>query len=190
MTAPFRLALVFSIALLLAAGCGRREAAPADGYAGYAEADTVPFASSEAGRIVRLHVRRGERVAAGAPLFALDGRPAQAAPADVEVADVMVREGDTVRAAQPVLALLDRRQLRARFFVPPGAMAGLAPGRAAVLACEGCGAGVTARISFVARRAEPGRSDGAFLVEATPDGDVASLRPGQPLTVRLAGPSP
>ncbi len=174
-------------ALLLATGCARHAAAPADGHAGYAEADMVPLASSADGRIARLPVRRGERAPAGAPLFALAGQPAQRAAADVEVVDVMVREDEAVRAGQAVLTLFDRRQLRARVFVPAAQAATLAPGQIATLSCDGCGAGLPARISFVARRPEPGRDDGAVLAEARPDDGAADLRPGQPLTVHLAG---
>jgi multidrug efflux pump subunit AcrA (membrane-fusion protein) len=184
---PLLLSLLLSLLFLLAACSPRPGAGPAGGYPGYAEADAVPFASVEAGRIERVYVQRGERVAAGAPLFALAGQEVRTAPDDVEVGEVMAHEGDTVAAAQPVLSLLAQRQLRARFYVPRERLDGLAPGRAVVLACDGCGAGVPARVNFVAHRNEPDRPGPVFLVEARPDAAAPGLRAGQPLTVRLAG---
>nr|WP_314546712.1 HlyD family efflux transporter periplasmic adaptor subunit [uncultured Massilia sp.] len=177
----------FLLSVLLAACHPRHGASPADGYAGYAEADAVPFASVEAGRVERVYVRRGERAAAGAPLFALSGQEVRTAPDDVEVADVMVREGDMVAVSQPVLTLLAQRQLRARFYVPRERLQGLAPGRAVVLSCDGCGDGLPARISFVAHQSEPDRPGPVFLVEARPDASSSGLRAGQPVMVRLAG---
>lgn len=175
------------LSLLLAACDPRHGASPADGYAGYAEADAAPFASVEAGRVERVYVQRGERVAAGAPLFALAGQEVRTAPDDVEVAEVMVRAGEAVAAAQPVLSLLSQRQLRARFYVPRELLKALEPGRPVVLSCDGCGAGLPARVSFAAHRPEPGRPGPVFLVEAQPDAPSSGLRAGQPVTVRLAG---
>lgn len=174
------------LAAALLAGCSPRPDAAPSSYAGYAEADAVPFASIAAGRIDRIHVQRGERVAAGAPLFALAGQAARTAPDDVEVAEVMVHEGAQVVAAQPVMTLLSQRQLRARFYVARERLAALAPGQAVLLDCDGCGAGIPAHISFVARQPEPERPEPRFLVEARPDAAASGLRAGQPLTVRLA----
>jgi HlyD family secretion protein len=174
------------LTLFLVSGCNRHPAAlPADQYAGYADADPVTLASSAAGRIARIYVQRGERVAAGAPLFALEGQAPRTAPAELDVADVMAREGETVKPAQPVLALLAPGQVRARFFVSDEQAAALAPGRPVVLDCAACGAGLAATISYVARQAEPGRTAPAFMVEAMPGRNAPSLHAGQPLTVRL-----
>lgn len=184
---PTRFSPFCLLPLLLLAACSPRpDAVPGAGYPGYAEADAVPFASVEAGRMERVYVQRGERVAAGAPLFALAGQEVRTAPDDVEVADVMVREGEPVARAQPVLNLLAQRQLRARFYVPRTGLTALAPGRAVLLACDGCGDGVPAHVSFVARRPEPDRPGPVFLVEARPDAASSGLRAGQPLTVRPA----
>jgi HlyD family secretion protein len=173
------------LTLLLVSGCGQRSTgAPADGYPGYADADPVTLASSAAGRIARIYVQRGERVAAGAPLFALEGQAPHTAPAELDVADVMAREGELVKPAQQVLALLAPGQLRARFFVSAEQAAALAPGRPVRIACAGCGAGMAATISFVASAAEPGRDAPAFMVEARPDQGASSLHAGQRLTVK------
>jgi len=62
------------------------------------------------------------------------------------------------------------------------------------LACDGCPAGLTARISFVSPQAEytppviysnSARSKLVFMAEARPQGDAAALlKPGQPVDVR------
>ena len=66
-------------------------------------------------------------------------------------------------------------------------------GREVLLACDGCAAGLKARIRFVSPQAEftppviysnGSRSKLVFLVEAEPL-DAASLKPGQPLDVRF-----
>jgi HlyD family secretion protein len=62
-----------SVVLLLAAlalgACG----APKDaGYQGWIEADLIFVSPDEQGRVVKLNVREGDRIEAGAPLYALD----------------------------------------------------------------------------------------------------------------------
>lgn len=62
-----------SVALLLAAltlnACG----APKDaGYQGWVEADLIFVSPDEQGRVVKLSVREGDRIEAGAPLYAVD----------------------------------------------------------------------------------------------------------------------
>ena len=56
-------------ALLALAGCSGKTP---PGYQGYVEGEFVHASSSEAGRLVRLSVTRGQRVQAGTPLFALE----------------------------------------------------------------------------------------------------------------------
>ncbi|OGP21502.1 MAG: secretion protein HlyD [Deltaproteobacteria bacterium GWA2_65_63] len=64
---PF-LSVVLS-AFLAVTGCSGK---PSPGYQGYAEGEFVHVSSSEAGRLVRLSVTRGQRVQADTPLFALE----------------------------------------------------------------------------------------------------------------------
>lgn len=119
---------------------------------------------------------------------------AQAAPADAEVADTFYRVGEWVAAGQPVLALLPPAQRKARFYVPEPEVGALHPGDAVLLACDGCGAPIAARVSRIASQAEytppviysnAQRAKLVFLVEARPAAaDAARLKPGQPLDVR------
>lgn len=70
-----RWALASSSLLLLAAACsGHQEA-----YQGYAEGEFVYVSSSQPGRLDQLTVARGQQVAAGARLFALESAQEQAA---------------------------------------------------------------------------------------------------------------
>ena len=71
----------------------------------------------------------------------------------------------------------------------------VAPGEGQL--CDGCGAPIPARISFIAREAEytspiiyskENRASLVFMVEARPSPqDAGRLHPGQPLEVRPAG---
>ena len=64
---PFLSALLS--AFLAVTGCSGKQS---PGYQGYVEGEFVHVSSSEAGRLVRLSVTRGQRVRAGTPLFALE----------------------------------------------------------------------------------------------------------------------
>ena len=72
-------------AALLAAGCGREAR---NVFQGYAEADYVDVATAEPGQLESLGAAKGDTIAAGAPLFALEA----------------VREAAAVRQAQEQLA--------------------------------------------------------------------------------------
>lgn len=79
------------IAPMLLLACGRT----APTYQGYVEGEFVSVATSQSGRLDRLAVSRGDRVAQGAPLFALEC--AQEAAARQQAADQL-------KAAQALLA--------------------------------------------------------------------------------------
>ena len=72
-------------AALLAAGCGRESRGV---FQGYAEADYVDVATAEPGQLESLGAAKGDAIAAGAPLFALEA----------------AREAAAVRQAQEQLA--------------------------------------------------------------------------------------
>ena len=155
-------------------------------------------------RTARQPARAQERAAAAAQAQAASSALAaqrwrlaqttQAAPADARVTDTFYRVGEWVAAGQPVLALLPPAQRKARFYVPEPEVGALHPGDAVLLACDGCGAPIAARVSRIASQAEypppviystAQRAKLVFLVEARPAAaDAARLKPGQPLDVR------
>lgn len=118
----------------------------------------------------------------------------QQAPVAARVQDVYLRPGEWVGAGQPVLALLPPGNRKARFYVPQSAVGGLQLDAPVQLRCDGCGAPVPARISFIASGPEytppviysnQQRDKLVFLIEARPDKpeDAERLHPGQPLNV-------
>ena len=136
--------------------------------------------------------------AAQAQLEQADWRVAQKTqrvPTAADVVDVLYREGEYVPLGGPVLTLLPPGNIKARFFVPQAVVGALSVGQAVSLRCDGCGAPIAARLSFVAREAEftspliysrENRAALVFMVEARPaPADARRLHPGQPLEVRL-----
>jgi HlyD family secretion protein len=95
---------------LLAAACsGHRQ----DAFQGYAEGDFVYLSSSQPGRLDRLNVARGEQVAEGSPLFALESGQEQAAQRQaqhqLEAAQAQLEDLKTGR--RPVEVAVTRAQL-------------------------------------------------------------------------------
>jgi HlyD family secretion protein len=119
---------------------------------------------------------------------------AQHAPAAGIVTDVYFRPGEWVNAGQPVIALLPPAQRKARFYVPEAELGKLQMGQVVHISCDGCGAAIPAKITYIAPQAEytppviysnEQRNKLVFLVEARPDKaeDAVRLHPGQPLGV-------
>jgi len=79
-------------AILLAALSAGCERAGPSGFQGYAEGDFVLVASPYAGTLERLAVARGQQVAAGAALFALESAAEQAAVGEAEARVGTARE--------------------------------------------------------------------------------------------------
>lgn len=123
----------------------------------------------------------------------------QRTPVAGDVVDVLYREGEWVPAGAAVLSLLPPANIKARFFMPQARLGALAVGQAVSLQCDGCGAPIPAKISFIAREAEytapliyskENRAALVFMVEARPaPADARRLHPGQPLEVRLGTPA-
>ena len=119
----------------------------------------------------------------------------RAAPLDAQVYDVLYRPGEWVAPGAPVVALLPPQGLKLRLFVPQAQLATVAVGTRLKVACDGCPAGLTARVRWIAPQAEytppviysnASRSKLVFMVEAVPDdGPRAALKPGQPVDVTL-----
>jgi len=115
-----------------------------------------------------------------------------AAPVSGMVQDTFFVEGEWVPAGRPVVSILPPGNVKARFYVPETVLASLQPGKALEIRCDGCPAPLAAKVSFVSTQAEytppvlyskESRTKLLFLVEARLEG--ASLRPGQPVDVRL-----
>jgi len=118
----------------------------------------------------------------------------QRAPSAGLVTDIFFRPGEWVPAGQPVLALLPPANRKARFFVPEEKLSTIKAGQVVHLSCDGCGAAIAARISYIAPQAEytppviysnQQRGKLVFMVEARPEKaeDALRLQPGQPLDV-------
>ena len=111
------------------------------------------------------------------------------------VHDTLYSEGEWVAAGNPVVSLLPPGNLKMRFFVPETVVGALKMGQEVRAACDGCGAAIAAKISYISRQAEftppvifsrEQRAKLVFLVEARPaPADAARLKPGQPLDVTL-----
>lgn len=118
------------------------------------------------------------------------------APVAGQVADIFFRLGEWVGAGQPVLALLPDGQLKLRFYVPEAELAGVTQGQVLSFACDGCAAGLKARVSFISSQVEytppviysnAQRSKLVFMVEAAIEPkDAAGLKPGLPVDVHHA----
>ena len=124
-------------------------------------------------------------VGAGARLSDL----APVAPGPARVEDVFFHPGEWAPANQPILSLLPDARIKLRFFVPQRDLSAYRIGRRVRFTCDGCAAGLTARIDFVAPRPEftppviysrEARDRLVYLVEARPS---ARLNPGQPVDV-------
>ena len=155
-------------------------------------------------QVAHLPAREDERAAARALADAAQSSRAQtawrvdqkrqAAPMPARVQDVFMRPGEWVPAGQPVLALLPPANRKARFYVPQTVIGGLQLDATVQLHCDGCGAAIPARVSFIAAGPEytppviysnQQRDKLVFLVEARPvkAEDAERLHPGQPLDV-------
>ena len=114
------------------------------------------------------------------------------------VFDVLFREGEWVPAGSPVVTLLPPGNIKARFFVAQSVAGGLRLGQPVQLSCDGCGAPVPAKISFLSPETEytapviysrDQRDKLVVMVEARPDDPGRPpLRVGQPLEVRIGAP--
>jgi len=166
-----------------AAATAQRRAADQAAAAAQVQAEAARAGARQAGEALR---------EAGVRLGQLDQR----APAAGRVEDVFYQPGEWAAANQPVVSLLPDGQVKLRFFVPEASVQAYRPGKTVRFGCDGCAAGLTARISYVSPRGEftppviySRRSRGklVFLVEAVP-ADAAGLTPGLPVDVRpLAG---
>jgi HlyD family secretion protein len=160
-------ALVLVAALALA-GCGN---AGNGRLQGWVEADFVFVGPDEAGRVEVLHVREGDTVAAGAPLFAID---AELQAADVHTAAAQVAEArarlarlETAQQRKEEVAVLQAQEKRAESAV---ALSNAELERQQTLRAKG----ISAQAQFDIAQANSGR-DKAALEEVRRQITVAQM---------------
>ena len=131
----------------------------------------------------------GAQADLAAAQWALDQRQV-AAPADGRIEDVYFRVGEQAAAGAPVLQLLPPPNLKLRLYVPEPELGRYKMGEKLAIACDGCAAGQTATISFIATNAEytppviysrESRAKLVYLIEARPDDTGQAWHPGQPV---------
>jgi HlyD family secretion protein len=120
-------------------------------------------------------------------------RRSMKSPVSGTVQQVYYREGETVPAGRPVLALLPPSNLKIRFFAPEAQLPVIKIGDRIAVSCDSCEAGLTARVSFISRTNEftppviyslEERAKLVYMIEARPE-HPEKFRVGQPVSVRL-----
>jgi HlyD family secretion protein len=108
------------------------------------------------------------------------------------VEDVFFRTGEYAPAMTPVVSILPPQNVYVRFFVPETEFAHVKLGQHVSVSCDGCAAGITATVSFIAQQEEftppvifsiGSREKLVFKIEARAPGGLR-LNPGQPVQVR------
>lgn len=158
----------------------------------------IRVALQTVGRDKEIAAARAEVEAARAVLAQSDWRLQQrvvAATSNALVHDTYYSEGEWVAAGNPVVSMLPPGNVKLRFFVPETLVGALKLGQEVRASCDGCGAPIPAKISYVSRQAEftppvifsrEQRAKLVFLIEARPaPADSVKLKPGQPLDVSL-----
>jgi HlyD family secretion protein len=114
-------------------------------------------------------------------------------PVTGTIQEVYYRPGEMVPAGRPVVSVLPPGNIKVRFYVPETVLHSIDYGDTITIGCDGCAAGLTASISFIAKQSEftppviyslEERSKLVFLVEALPE-KPGALRVGQPVDVSL-----
>lgn len=115
------------------------------------------------------------------------------APAAGTIQDVIRTAGELGGPAAPVLSLLPDGAVKLRLYVPETAIAAIAQGSRLSVRCDGCAAGLTATVTYVADTPEftppviyslANRQKLVYLIEARPE-DAPGLMPGQIVDVSL-----
>lgn len=148
-----------------------------------------------AGRVAQQQAARAQVAGAAASLRAQRQRQREIAPVAPEagvIEQTYYNPGEWVPANAPVVAVLPDARRKLRFFVPQDRIATLSVGSTVRYGCDGCGKSATARISFIAPRAEfsppviysdRARAKLVFLVEALLPPSAKPLPPGLPVEV-------
>ena len=142
----------------------------------------------------QLEVLRAQLASGRAGLTAAERQVSELAPVSPvagRVEEVLFQEGEWAAPNAAVVSIVPDAQVKVRFYVPQARVAAYAPGTSVAIACDGCDAGMTARVDYVASRPEytppiiyslETRQKLVFLVEAVPS-QPTRLLPGQPMDV-------
>lgn len=115
------------------------------------------------------------------------------APVSGRVERTFYDVGEMAPAGAPVVSILPAGAMKVEFYVAEADRMKLAMGQQVDVACDGCGKGMTAKISFMASDPQytspliysrDVRATLVYLAEATID-NPANILPGQPVTVSL-----
>ena len=158
----------------------------------------IRVAKQSVGRSEEMAQAQAEIEAAKAVVAQADWKltqKAQSAPQAGLVQDTFFVQGEWVPAGRPVVSILPPANLKLRFFVPETLVGQLHIGQAIKASCDGCGAPISATISYVSPNSEftppviyskESRAKLVFMIEATPAAaEAMRLKPGQPLDVAL-----
>ena len=154
--------------------------------------------------VARLPARKHEIEAAEAAVAqALAQRDAAAwqleqrqidAPSAGTIYEVLRTEGEIAGPQAPILSMLPDDAVTLRLYVPQGLVSAIALGSGLDVNCDGCPAGLTATVTYVADTPEftppviyslENRQKLVYLVEARPDPGATMLKPGQIVDVHL-----
>jgi len=151
-----------------------------------------------AARVQEIEAARRVVDAATAELRDAEWRLAQrtlTAPSAGRIEEVIRYAGETAGPAAPVLTLLPPERRKLKLFVPQALVSRVRVGDVLALGCDGCAAGLQARVDFVASSPEftppviysvDSRQKLVVLVEAELLGEARALGPGQIVDVRFA----
>ena len=117
------------------------------------------------------------------------------APTNGIVQDIIRRQGEVAGPSQPVLSVLPDGAVKLRVYIPEKDVSRLKVGSVLSVNCDGCAAGIRARVSYIADGPEftppviyslENRQKLVYMIEAQPEGSADGLKPGQIVDVRLA----
>jgi HlyD family secretion protein len=110
------------------------------------------------------------------------------APAAGRVNDIIRTTGDISGPSAPVISLLPDGAVKIKLYVPEAAFSSIQVGDRLDVRCDGCPAGLTARVSYASPEPEftppviyslETRQKLSHLVEARPEDGATALKPGQ-----------
>lgn len=116
------------------------------------------------------------------------------APADGRVEKVFFDPGEMVTTGVPVVSILPASGRKVEFFVEEGQRDKFALGQKVSITCDGCKAGLTGEVTYLASQPQytspiiysrDERGQLVFLTEARLE-DPGAILPGQPVTVSIA----